>query len=683
MKNTRIAIILILLMMACTTNTPKHEQLDTSNISEKVVNETVKKLVEILGADQQDMITRGVKHAALLWRESDGNPMEFENFCLENYCKSLDEKRLVFSKLEDNLEQLFGNFTQISVALNKNLALDNGPLHAVDKLFAGYSPDAHLKSDFYKNKIAFIIALNFPYYTLSDKEILGDKWTKEQWAWARLGDVFASRVPAVLKQNYQKANTAASVYVSEYNIYMGRVINDKNEHLFPEDMVLLSHWNLRDEIKANYNNPENGLEKQQLIYQIMQRIVDQSIPTNVINSGDYDWNPISNTLYRDGKAESFKPEKDVRYQQILNSFHALQAMDAYYPEMDTYIKRNFSGTMEISQAEVAALFDEFLSSAQVKQVGALIKKRLGRDLQPYDIWYDGFKARSSISSNILNEKTAKKYPDAKAFEEDMPRMLQTLGWDEKQALYIASKINVEAARGSGHALGAEMRDMKSYLRTRIPETGMNYKGFNIAVHEFGHNVEQTISLHKVPFYSLHGIPNTAFTEALAFIFQSRDLKLLGIEDQNPEKDYLKTLDTFWNIYEIMGVSMVDMEMWKWLYAHPQATADELKVATIKIAKEVWNTYYADVFGTKDEPILAIYSHMIAYPLYLSAYSFGHLIDFQIEQYIKNKDFATEIERIYSIGRLTPQHWMMEAVGEKLSNQPVLTLTDEALKHVKY
>jgi hypothetical protein len=50
---------------------------------------------------------------------------------------------------------------------------------------------------------------------------------------------------------------------------------------------------------------------------------------------------------------------------------------------------------------------------------------------------------------------------------------------------------VDPARGSGHAMEAAMRQAKVRLRTRIEKTGMNYKGFNIAVHEMGHNVEQT------------------------------------------------------------------------------------------------------------------------------------------------------------------------------------------------
>ncbi len=679
MKKLIVSVFAVLLIFGCSQQ-KQNNNSDMSNIEKEVIADVVSQLAS--GSWQTPaLIEKGVAHTASLWRAGDGDANEFKSFCLDNFFKSEQEKTLVFSKLEYYFETLLGDFTKISVGLNKNLALDNGPLHNIDKMFGAYSVGAHLKDDFYKNKIAFVVALNFPYFSLEEKNELGKDWSKQEWAWARLGDMFSARVPAELGQAYAKANTDADIYISDYNIYMGSLRNGKNEAMFPDDMVLLTHWNLRDEIKSNYIDTENGIEKQLMVYEVMKRIIDQTIPKEVINSGELQWDPYENRVYKNNKEVAFTAEAGNRYQQIINSFKALQAMDAYYPLMGTYIKRNFSGGMEISQPEVEELFDEFLSSAQVKQVAELIKKRLERNLQPYDIWYDGFKARSSISADLLNSKTESRYPNPKAFEADMPNMLTKLGWGKERAEFIGSKISVEAARGSGHALGAEIKDMDSYLRTRIPKSGMNYKGYNIAVHEFGHNVEQTISLHSVPYYSLHGVPNTAFTEALAFIFQSRDLQLLGINDPNPNKAHLKTLDTFWSIYEIMGVSMVDMKVWKWLYAHPNANATQLGDATINIAKEVWNKYYANVFGTKDEPILAIYSHMISYPLYLSAYPFGYLIDFQIEQYIKDKNFATEVERIYSIGRLTPQAWMLEATGSKISNKPILEATELAVKSI--
>ncbi len=334
--------------------------------------------------------------------------------------------------------------------------------------------------------------------------------------------------------------------------------------------------------------------------------------------------------------------------------------------------------MEIPQEDVETLFDTYLRSPQLIKIGAIIEKRLARSLHPYDIWYDGFKARSAIPQEELNKKTISRYPNPMAFETDMPIMLGKLGWSKERAKYLSEKIAVDPARGSGHAWGASMKGEKAHLRTRIPETGMDYKGYNIAVHEFGHNIEQTISLYDIDHYLLNGVPNTAFTEALAFIFQSRDLQLLGINNSNPDQERLNTLDSGWSLMEIMGVGMVDMKIWKWLYSNPESTPSELQAAVLLITKEVWNTYFSPVFGIKDETILGIYSHMISNPLYLAAYSYGQIIEFQLEEYLTNKNFSNEIDRIYMQGRVIPQQWMEGAVGSKISVKPFLNKLDKAL-----
>jgi len=677
-KSLLIALsVVIILFTQCASD----ESTEKKNINEQTVTEVEHALIDQYANADKEMIKRGVEHVASLWRTSDGTPEDFKNFCLENFIRDAQEKETVFKKIEKNFESLWGHQNKMVLDLQQNMHLDIEPYHPIDEMFAAYDPGAHFSEDFYKNKIAFVIALNFPPYSLEEKNELGENWSSLAWAYARLGDVFTARVPAELSQNISKAGTNADIYIADYNIYMGHLLNNNDETLFPEDMVLLSHWNLRDEIKSNYANKENGLEKQEMIYEVMKHIIHQTIPELVINSGEYEWNPITNKVYQQGKEVTFDPEPNTRYLQILNNFKALSATDEYYPEYNTFIKRSFSGNKEIPQEEVEKLFDEFLSSPVAKEVGQLIRKRLGRELKPFDIWYDGFKARSAISEEELNNITRKKYPTAKALEDDLDNILMKLGWSKERADFIASKVTVDPARGSGHAWGAQMKSENAHLRTRIGEKGLDYKGYNIAIHEFGHNVEQTISLHDVEHYMLNGVPNTAFTEALAFMFQSRDLQLLGITNDNPDKKYLKTLDNFWSVMEIMGVSMVDMQVWKWLYENPNATEAELKDATVDIAKKVWNKYFAPVYGIEDEPILAIYSHMIASPLYLANYSFGHLIDFQIEQYIVNKDFSDEVDRIWSIGRLTPEFWMRKAVGESISIEPMIKATEEAVNHI--
>jgi hypothetical protein len=208
---------------------------------------------------------------------------------------------------------------------------------------------------------------------------------------------------------------------------------------------------------------------------------------------------------------------------------------------------------------------------------------------------------------------------------------------------------------------------------------MNYKGFNIAVHEMGHNVEQTFSLNTIDHTLLQGVPNNAFTEALAFVFQGHDLELLGLSKPTAKTQAMKTLNDFWACYEISGVALVDMGVWHWLYEHPAASPAELKVATLTIAKDVWNRYYAGVFGKQDVVLLGVYSHMIDSTLYLPDYPIGHLIAFQIEQQMeKAGTIGPEFERMATAGNIAPDLWMKKATGAPVGADALLAATRKAL-----
>jgi hypothetical protein len=679
-KQMKYLILLATVFLFACSSPVKNDPMQKTNLrpTESSIQAAIDSLTIKFGDANTTSIKKGVKHAASLWTTFDGNDKDFISFCANNFIGDPKSKTLLCDKLSAYFESLGGHFNKITLDLRRNVDLNNGELLEIDKIFSGYSVGAHLQDDLYNNKIAFIVALNFPYYSLEDKEREGKSWSREQWAAVRLGDQFVSRIPAEVTQAVAKSEAEADLYISEYNIQMGSLRTEEGTQLFPDKMSLLSHWNLRDEIKADYADKEKGLIKQQMIYQVMQQIIGQQIPTKVINNPAFLWKPYSNQVLENDKVISAISEPNRRYQQILNIFHAQQAIDPYEPEMNTFIKRKFSGEMEIPVEQVEALFSTYLKSPQLIKVGQIITKRLGRNLEPFDIWYDGFKARSEFPQELLNGLTTKKYPDPMAFEKDMPNMLVKMGWSKERASYLADKIVVDPARGSGHAWGAGMKGEKAHLRTRIAATGMDYKGYNIAVHEFGHNVEQTVSLYDVDNFMLNGVPNTAFTEALAFIFQSRDLSLLGLSGQSKDQKILNTLDASWTLMEIMGVGLVDIHTWQWLYSHPDATSEDLKNAVIQISKDVWNNYFAAIFGIKDQPILAIYSHMISSPLYLAAYSYGQIIEFQIEDYLKGKQFSNEIDRIYKQGRLIPQIWMEGAVGNKISVDPILKQLDEVL-----
>ena len=175
------------------------------------------------------------------------------------------------------------------------------------------------------------------------------------------------------------------------------------------------------------------------------------------------------------------------------------------------------------------------------------------------------------------------------------------------------------------------------------------------------------------------MPNAAFTEALAFVFQNKDLELLGLAKPDAQSEALKTLNDFWGTFEIAGMSLVDMQTWHWLYENPRATPPQLKEAQLRIAREVWNRYYAPVFRRRDVVLLAVYSHMIDYPLYLPNYPLGHRIAFQIEEQIERAGKnGPDFERMATAGNIAPDLGMKRATGAPVGPEALLHATEKAL-----
>ncbi|MFZ1131662.1 MAG: hypothetical protein WAN38_12885, partial [Terriglobales bacterium] len=537
------------------------------------------------------------------------------------------------------------------------------------------------------------VLLNFPLATLDECLKDGGAWSRRQWAEVRLAQRFGKRIPSNVNLAIAQAGAEAAQYVSEYNIWMYHLLDPQGQRLFPPKMRLLSHWNLRDEIKANYADTENGRAKQRMIQQVMDRIVTQTIPEIVVNNPGVDWNPYTNEVKAasekdiDGPAKENSAgttitntrEPDTRYAVLLKDFNVSRRVDAYSPTAPTLIDRRFNEDREIPEVRLKAMLEQTLTSPLVPQTAKLIESRLGRPLEPFDVWYNGFRPGSQYTEAKLDEMVAKKYPTAEAYQKDIPNLLMKLGFSPERARYVANNIIVDPARGSGHAMGSQMRAEKAHLRTRVEKTGMNYKGYNIAVHEMGHNVEQTFSLNDVDYTLLQGVPNTAFTEALAFVFQGHDLELLGLPAPDAKSEAEKTLNDFWGTYEIAGVALVDTAVWHWMYDHPQATPRQLNEATVQISKDIWNRYYAPVFHKNDVVLLGIYSHMIDAFLYLPDYPIGHMIAFQIEEQMKKTGaIGPEFERMARMGRVTPDRWMEHATGRPVGPEALLEATQRAL-----
>jgi hypothetical protein len=651
-------------------------------------------LVAEHGEGIQPGLRQGLDQVLSFWRPEDGDAATFQDFVRTHFAADPAHRDAMFQRLEATFEQLGGLMLEAVRQLRMHTDVERGEILPFDLLLSAYNPAAHLNADLFANRVAFVVLLNFPLTTLEQRLVGADEWSRRDWAEARLAQRFSRRVPAEVSQASSRAGADADAYISGYYIWMHHLVDDRGRRLFPAGMRLISHWNLRDEIKASYPRSD-ALERQRMIQRVMERIVTQTIPAAVIDDPRVDWNPFSNEV-KPAAVTDYDParfptlatppvddrEPDVRYQKLLANFHAARMADPYSPSAPSAIARAFDEGREIPELRVREIFEAVLTSSVVARTASLIEERLGRSLEPFDIWYDGFKARGAYDQAELDRIVAQRYPDADAFHDDIPRMLEALDFAPETARWLAAHIEVHPSRGAGHAYGTGLRGDPVFLRTRVEEGGMDYKGFNIAVHELGHNVEQLLSLNQVDHTLLAGVPNTAFTEALAFVFQARDLELLGLDQQDTEAETLNVLDTFWNTFEIAGVSLVDVDVWHWMYQNPDATPAQLREATVGIARDVWNRYYAPVFGQRDSPLLGIYSHMISYPLYLVDYPLGHMIAFQIKQQMERAGtVGPEFVRMAVAGNVVPDLWMVQATGAPVGAEALVAATEAALERL--
>lgn len=657
-------------------------------LSAAVVDETIAALTRRHGPPHGAAIARGVRQVAERWWEEDGDATAFADFCERGYLAGEEERGVMFARLSEALEQVDGLLHELRREVRRPLDTDTGPLGPLDLLFADFDLDSHVGPDLFRTKVAFLALLHFPVHSLEERLREGASWSREEWARSCLLDRFATRVPAELDQRVTAAMNAADLYVAEYVIHLDRVRTRDGRQIFPDGARFISHWGLRDELKAQYVSGEAGLDRQRLIQRVMERIVRQEIPEGVPGNPSVTWTPETNDVTPHagiGAASgSGRPsvtgdrEPDTRYARLLDIFHAVRAIDPHAPTAPTFIRRRFELWRQMPEREAETLLVSVLEAPEVGRLATRIAERLGRRLEPFDIWYAGYLPRAGVREEELDAAVRDRFPTVGSFEAALPSILERLGFSRERAAWLAERMVVEPARGAGHASGAQRREDKSHLRTRVPAEGMNYQSYNVAMHELGHNVEQVFSLNGIDHWALNGVPGTAFSEAFAFTFQGLDLTLLGRGNRGESVRHEEALHTLWQTIEMCGVSLIDMRIWNWLYAHPRATPAETREAVVALAREVWNRWFAGPFGVGDSELLAIYSHIVDSALYLPDYAIGHVVAFQLRERLLQGSFAEEVERIARLGRLTPDAWMRAAVGGPVSAQPLLAAAKRAL-----
>jgi hypothetical protein len=81
--------------------------------------------------------------------------------------------------------------------------------------------------------------------------------------------------------------------------------------------------------------------------------------------------------------------------------------------------------------------------------------------------------------------------------------------------------------------------------------------------------------------------------------------------------------------------------------------------------------------------MSVYSHMLWGDLYLAEYPLGYIIAYQVRRYLRGRDLPSEMTRMCQLGAIYPDAWMMEAVGDVVSVEPMLSDAEEALGRLGY
>ncbi|MFO0894016.1 MAG: hypothetical protein U0574_03555 [Phycisphaerales bacterium] len=639
---------------------------------------TVDAIVAEHGEDQRRAAERGVRQVAARWEPRDGTPEAMHAFCVRHFVSAPEARAALVDRLERALELVGGHLHEVRRSLrwwSDVRGQEVKGLPGVDDVLATFDPAPDLADQFYRQRLAFVALLNLPRPELREMLAEGAGWSTDEWAQARIAQAFGARIPEALAAEARRVAHEANMFVSGFHVPVGRLVTAGGERWFPAERALIAHWLVREEIKACYNHPA-GLPRQRALAWVMARHVEGTIPAAVMERrGEGAWDPERNTI--DGAAPG-PLVGAVRYRTWMEHAALSRKFDPLYPEQPTAMARKFDLQREVPEEDVERLMVSLLESPVRAKLAAFLTRRLGRPLEAFDVYFDD--VAESRSAAALDAAVRARFPDERAFQAALPTVLRELGFPADEAEFLGRRITVEIARGAGHAVRPGLPEYGAWLRTSRLPGELGWDGFDTAMHELGHNLEQLASTFWVPRPALRNVPNTACTEAFAFLYQSLAKRVLGLEDAGAAQRAadLDAVQTMLAACQIAGPGLLELHAWRWIYAHPGASPEALRDEVVAIADRLWRRFYERDFGPDRWHILGAYQHMVGHPLYLPDYCLGHIMSHQIRSFMRGRDLARETRRICSLGRVTPDLWMRRAVGEGISAEALARDAGDAL-----
>jgi hypothetical protein len=651
-------------------------------ISENIQNATIKAIISKHTQYNEDLIRQTVRITASRWADSGGLKDNFLKFCLKHYESNPTQKLKLFHKILDKIETIYGLSMSLHWANKWSTMMQTGPIEPIDEIFALIDPNDRIEEDLYQSKLSHVILLNFPILTLAEKKELSNSAVdRQRLAQSRLAELCQNLKPSEISVIESSAISQSYQYINHILFELNRIVFIDNTVLVDTLITVDCHWGLRDQIVLHYQ-AQQGFRKQCLLAKIWERATLEEVPAEYFNNKNTCWDPFANTLHHIGsdRLSNDSTFYTGRYAKLGDLFEAKKAQDDYSPQTPNYISRSFDLEREMSEPQVRQLFTDYLTNPLLPRVANHLKEILNRDLVAFDIVFNqfGLNTHTAVSSHY-DDVVARKFPTLSHFNDAIPDILIQLGFSPQLSSKISKQIKVVSCRTGGFSSFPKMRGGDYILATPCDNEKMNFTAFVTAMHELGHCTEGFLSSESTDYYTLGEVPCAAFSEAFAYLFESKSLQILGIEEDTSIEKQNKTLNLFWSAFLNCGIALVDMDCWQWMYKHPGFTAASLKSAVVEISRNIWNCYYKPILGEEDSVILAVYSVMLTNPLYLPEYAMAIFIQAQMEHHLTNKILGQEMPKMCKIGRIPPDEWMIRAIGEPISSAKLMELAEATVK----
>jgi hypothetical protein len=675
MKNRRLTTTLICLLILSGISFSQERQ----PVSAEEIKEIKRELESKHGKEAEPRIEKGVSQLAQIWDFTNSTVDEFRTFCLDNFLSESDLQKN-FPLISDNLILIGSSLSVIQAKMNEPYAFtDIDELHA-NRFFSKAIPSYNA----YTSGLAYFIKLNFPVWSLAEKQQMHAGWDRNQWIMSAIGSYYPGKM-VVRNSALGSKQSEFRRYMDTYFFDMERIMDEKGNYPFHERLSLHSHRGFRDNTKEEYTK-EGGFARQKLAGDILVKVFTGEVPFRFLSDTSTRWNPFRNELsVLEGrklkKLRKYDTESDKRYEGLKNLFRIEQGVDSVYGDGSTYITRTFERA-SLTVGETEKIIEEFLSTPLTKDVGKLIAKKLDRKLYPFDVWYSGFQEQSFYSAAFLDSLTRARYPYPEALEDDIKNILVKMGFPEEEAIIIGDRVDVHAVVSGGYSGQPRIPGGKALLTTMFGADGLDYKGYRVAMHELGHVVCGVYCTYDVDNFLLAGVPTGGITEGFAEVMAYKNIEGLGLFPYSEEEqNHLLALATFWYLYEMGGNALTDIRTWKWMYENPDASVNELKSAVLDISAQVWNSYFSENFGgIRDSHILSVYNHFITGDLYLFNYFLGGIVSYQLVDAFGRDGLAMGMKEASREGVTLPEIWMQKAVGSGFSLKPLFTGVDDAIDY---